>query len=83
MVPATSIAIGSPAHVAMAKKSEIVIFAYRQPGHRTLASRGLIVAKLLIEKAGIIPHVIKLSKDGIPTHPLYLLETIKAVVWKL
>jgi hypothetical protein len=69
--------------VAMAKASHIVVFAYGQPGHRTLALRGKTVAQLLVKKAGITPHVLKLSKGGIPTHPLYLLESLVPVVWQL
>jgi hypothetical protein len=69
--------------VAMAKSAHIVVFAYGQPGHRTLAPRGPAVAKLLIEKAGITPHVMKLSKQRIPMHPLYLLESLEPVVWQL
>jgi hypothetical protein len=68
--------------LAMAKKAQIVVFAYGQPGHRSLAPRGVAVAKLLI-RAGITPHILQLSKYGIPTHPLYLLETLKPVVWQL
>jgi hypothetical protein len=62
--------------IAMAKASRIVIFAYGQPGHRTLATRGRIVARLLMRKVGIVPHVLKLSKDGIPSHPLYSMWVI-------
>jgi Protein of unknown function (DUF1643) len=69
--------------VAMAKASHIVVFAYGQPGHRTLGPRGQLVARLLMEKAGITPHILKLSKGGIPTHPLYLLESLEPVVWPL
>ena len=69
--------------VAMAKASHIVVFAYGQPGHRTLGPRGQLVARLLMEKAGIAPHILKLSKGGIPTHPLYLLESLEPVVWPL
>lgn len=68
--------------LAMAKKAAVVIFAYGQPGHRTLLSRGLAVAQLL-KSNGIKPHVLKLSKDGIPSHPLYLLETLRPVLWQL
>ena len=32
---------------------------------------------------GIKPHVLKLSNDGTPCHPLYLCKTLKPVVWKL
>jgi len=69
--------------VAMAKVSHIVVFAYGQPGNRTLAPRGQHVARLLIEKAGVTPHVLKLSKGGTPYHPLYLLESLKPVIWQL
>jgi hypothetical protein len=68
--------------LAMAKKSAIVIFAYGQPGHRTLAPRGIAVAQLLYGN-GIMPHMIELSRDGIPKHPLYLLETLRPVLWQL
>jgi hypothetical protein len=67
----------------MAQVSDLVVFAYGQPGHRTLAPRGIAVAKLLMEKVGVTPHVLKLSKGGIPTHPLYLLESLEPVVWQL
>jgi hypothetical protein len=69
--------------VAMARLAHIVVFAYGQLGHRTLAPRGIAVAKLLMGKAGITPHILKLSKGGIPTHPLYLLESLQPVVWQL
>jgi len=68
--------------IAMAKLAAIVIFAYGQPGHRTLRERGPLLAKILVSR-GIKPHVLKLSKSGTPWHPLYLLETTKPVVWKL
>ena len=69
--------------VAMARRAHIVIFAYCQPGHRTLAPRGIAVAELLIQEAGITPHVLELSKRGIPVHPLYLVESLQPVVWPL
>jgi hypothetical protein len=66
--------------IAMAKKAALVVFAYGQPGHRKLALRGIAVAKLLLTR-GITPHVLQLSKTGIPVHPMYLLESLKPVVW--
>lgn len=69
--------------VSMAKASEMVIFAYGQPGHRSLAPRGQQVARLLTARAAVIPHVLKLSKHGIPTHPLYLPESFKPVPWRM
>jgi hypothetical protein len=68
--------------IAMAKNAALVVFAYGQPGHRTLVPRGMAVANLLL-KRGITPHVLRLSKTGIPVHPMYLLESLKPVVWQL
>lgn len=68
--------------IAMAKLARIVIFAYGQPGHRSLQDRGKLLAKILISK-GVKPYVLKLSRDGTPRHPLYLRKTLKPVEWKL
>lgn len=66
----------------MAKKAGIVVFAYGKPRHRQLRSRGAVLARILIEKAGITPHILRLGKDGTPCHPLYLPKTLKPVIWK-
>jgi hypothetical protein len=66
----------------MAKKAGIVVFAYGKPGHRQLRSRGAVLARILIEKAGVTPHILRLGRDGTPCHPLYLPETLKPVIWK-
>jgi hypothetical protein len=68
--------------IEMAKLAKTVIFAYGQPGHRSLRDRGRLLAKILIDK-GVKPHVLKLSKDGTPCHPLYLRKDLEPVVWKL
>jgi hypothetical protein len=68
--------------IAMAKRAEKVIFAYGQPGHRTLRDEGPRLVKMLIDK-GVKPHVLKLSNDGTPCHPLYLRKTLNPVLWKL
>jgi hypothetical protein len=65
----------------MAKKAAIVVFAYGKPRHKQLRSRGVALARILIEKAGITPHILRLGKDGTPCHPLYLPETLKPVRW--
>jgi hypothetical protein len=67
----------------MAKDAAIVIFAYGKPKHKELRSRGPGIARLVIEKARITPHVLSLGNDGTPKHPLYLKETLKPVVWNL
>src|SRR5271165_255883 len=69
--------------IEMAKKAAIVVFAYGKPGRKSLRSRGPALAKLIVQKAGVKPHILSLTKDGTPKHPLYLKETLKPVVWKL
>ena len=68
--------------IEMAKLAGIVIFAYGQPGHRSLGDQGPRLVKMLIGK-GVKPYVLKLSNDGTPCHPLYLRKTSEPVVWKL
>jgi hypothetical protein len=68
--------------IEMAKLAGVVIFAYGQPGHRSLQDRGKLLANILIDK-GVKPYVLKLSKNGTPCHPLYLRKTLKPVVWEL
>jgi hypothetical protein len=67
--------------IAMAKQADIVIFAYGKP-HKTLRQRGLDVARLVVEKAQKTPHILRLTKDGCPRHPLYLPKTDKPRVWR-
>jgi hypothetical protein len=69
-----------PENDAHAKNAAIVVFAYGKP-HKSLRSRGPELAKLLIEKANVKPHVLDLTKDGTPKHPLYLKKTLTPVVW--
>jgi hypothetical protein len=69
--------------IEMAKSAAIVIFAYGQPGHPTLLPRGLALARLLMSKANVMPHVLRLSKNGIPCHPLYLPESLMPALWQL
>ena len=69
--------------LAMAAESALVVFAYGQPKHRTLRARGPAVARLLRDQVGVCLHVLRLSKNGTPYHPLYLPETLQPVVWKL
>lgn len=67
--------------IAMAKEAAIVILAYGQPGHRSLALRGIEVTRLL-QTEGIKPRVLALSKAGVPIHPLYLRDSLKPVAWE-
>ena len=63
--------------IEMAKQAAIVVFAYGQPCHATLRSRGLALARLLMKEAGVTPHTLRLAKNGTPWHPLYLPEILK------
>lgn len=69
--------------IAMAKRASLVVFAYGQPGHFSLSSRGLDVARLLVRRARIAPHVLRLAKDGTPWHPLYLRESLQPTPWEI
>jgi hypothetical protein len=68
--------------LAMALKASLVVFAYGAPGSRALRERGPTVAKHFRDNAGIQPHVLKLSVNGTPWHPLYLKDELRASIWK-
>jgi len=69
--------------IEMAKKAAKVIFAYGKPKRKALRARGKELARLLIEKAHVEPHILGLCKDGTPKHPLYLKKDVKPVQWDL
>ena len=50
------------------------------PTEYPVRQRGLDVALLLIEKAHVEALILRLTKDGRPSHPLYLPKTFKPVV---
>ncbi|WP_072562650.1 DUF1643 domain-containing protein [Granulibacter bethesdensis] len=59
----------------MADEADLVVLAYGRPKLKPLQSRGPAVMRLLRD-AGIVPHVLRLSADGCPHHPLYLPESL-------
>jgi hypothetical protein len=67
--------------LAMALKASLVVFAYGAPGSKALRERGPAVAKHLRDHAKIQPHVLKLSMNGTPWHPLYLKDELQASIW--
>jgi len=70
------------AHIlAMARKAAIVIFAYGRPRCKALRLRGPEVARLVLSQASVRPHVLRLSKDGTPCHPLYLPQDLRPILW--
>jgi hypothetical protein len=58
----------------------MTVFAYGTPKFKQLRARGLDVARM-IRADGIETHVLRLSKDGVPYHPLYLSEGLVPFVW--
>ncbi len=65
----------------MARSADLVVFAYGKPKIARLRARGPAVARTMIE-AGIEPHVLRLSRSGVPWHPLYLPDDIQPVRWQ-
>jgi hypothetical protein len=66
--------------LAMARQSEIVVVGYGTPKVKAVRDHGPRAARALLD-AGIKLHVLRLSKDGIPCHPLYLPENLVPVPW--
>lgn len=66
--------------LAMAAESAKIVFAYGKP-HRMLRPRGGQVAELFRSR-GYKLHVLRLSQDGTPVHPLYLPGHLKPTLWK-
>jgi hypothetical protein len=65
--------------LAAAREAGMVLAAWGCHGH--LLGRGAAVRELLAA-AGIPLHVLRLTKDGYPGHPLYLPAALKPVLWK-
>jgi hypothetical protein len=65
----------------MAARADMILFAYGKP-HKSLLYRGPQVARLLAKKHLAKFHVLELSLDGTPKHPLYLKGTLKPTSWK-
>jgi hypothetical protein len=60
--------------------SELVVCAWGL--HGTHQARGSAVQRLLSEGA-VVPHCLKLTKDGFPSHPLYLPQYLQPFRWGL
>jgi hypothetical protein len=66
---------------AMAEIASLIVFAYGQP-HKSLRARGLAVARRLSRNGKRPVHVLELSQDGTPKHPLYLKGSLKPQLWR-
>lgn len=64
--------------VEAARRADLVVAAWGV--HATLGGRGETVRGLLAG-AGVVLHVLRLTKDGHPGHPLYVSSATTAVPW--
>ena len=64
----------------MARRSSMIVFAYGKPP-AILRTRGKEVAKMLSDGGRRPLHILKLCKDGTPSHPLYLSGGLKPIPW--
>lgn len=64
--------------VDAARRADLVVAAWGV--HAALDGRGAAVRHLLAG-VGIRPHVLRLTRDGHPGHPLYLAATTRAIPW--
>ena len=65
---------------AMARQSTFILAAYGNPKAQSLRGVGLRAARMLAAEGHRL-HVLKLSADGSPWHPLYLKSDIVPVEW--
>ncbi len=66
--------------LAMAKEADITVMAYGQPKITSLRPRGQELSQLL-RSNGVKLHVLRLSKAGVPWHPLYLADATIPKPW--
>lgn len=65
---------------AIASLADLVVCGWGNDGD--LHDRGTAV-RVIIERAGKVPHILKLTKTGQPGHPLYLKGDLRPVPWPL
>lgn len=63
-----------------AREAALIVMAYGTPKVKALRSRGPAVARMLLADGHRL-HVLRLSKQGVPYHPLYLPETLVPLPW--
>ena len=66
--------------IAMAHAADRVVYAYGNP-HKKLRRHGNALARRLQEACSKPAHVLDLTKDGTPRHPLYLRDDTPPVAW--
>lgn len=66
--------------VAAATAADLVVVAWGV--HATYLDRETQVRRLLSD-AGVVPHVLRLTKHGHPGHPLYVPADVEPVAWAL
>lgn len=65
---------------AMARQATEIVCAFGTPKVTALRPHGLTAARRL-HAAGHPLHALRLSKAGVPWHPLYLPETLRPIPW--
>jgi hypothetical protein len=65
---------------AMARQAAMIVCAYGTPRVAALRPAGLLAAQR-IAIGGHPLHVLRLSKHGVPYHPLYLPESLTPIPW--
>jgi hypothetical protein len=67
--------------VRAARRAELVVCAWGT--HGAFQVRGGHVRNILHCVAGVFPHALRVTKDGHPSHPLYLPGDLKPQPWEL
>jgi hypothetical protein len=67
--------------VTAACHCERVVFAYGQPPGEKLKEAGLKAAEYILKGTNRKGYILRLSKDGIPEHPLYLPFNLELQPW--
>lgn len=63
-----------------ADQADMILMAYGTPKYRRLQARGPALARMLL-KAGHKLHALRLSKGGVPWHPLYIPDAVDPFQW--
>jgi len=66
--------------LGMAQEADLIVIGYGTPKIKALRPAGLAVAQMLINHGHRL-YVLRLSKHGIPEHPLYLPASMVPILW--
>lgn len=66
--------------LSAADRADMILMTYGTPKHKKLRDRGPAVARMLIDHGHKL-HVLRLSVNGVPWHPLYLPGSVDPFEW--